>query len=153
MLKRVIIIVIALGLVAVGCGSDDDTAAPNDDGVVEIAMKDSRFDPAEINVKAGEEVIIRITNEGELDHEAFIGTEAEQDAHEAEMRSGESADMTDTSHGEGHEMQSRSERELTLAPGDTGDLSYTAEESGTVLIGCHEPGHYCDGMKATLAAS
>src|SRR4029453_6500178 len=97
MLKRVIIIVSALGLVAAACGGDDDTAAPNDAGVVEIAMKDSRFDPAEINVKAGEEVTIRFTNDGELDHEAFIGTEAEQDAHEEEMRSGESADMTDTS--------------------------------------------------------
>ena len=35
-------------------------------------------------------------------------------------------------------------------PGETGSLSMTFAEARSLLIGCHEPGHYEAGMRATL---
>ena len=151
--KRSLLALSALALIAAACGGDDDTAAPNEAGVVEITMKDSRFDPAEVDVTAGEEVTFRFVNDGELDHEAFIGTESEQDAHEDEMRSTDDSDMGDMAHGEGDGTEHGGDREVTVAPGDTGELTYTFDEAGSILIGCHEPGHYRGGMKATVTAS
>ena len=37
-----------------------------------------------------------------------------------------------------------------VQPGQTGPMTHTFTESGTVLIGCHEPGHWEAGMKATI---
>ena len=153
MLKESALVLGALTLILSGCGGDDDTATPSDDAVVEITMKDSRFDPTKVEVEAGDEVTFRFTNDGELDHEAFVGTESEQNAHEDEMRSSDE-DTSDTSHSEGHSgMANDSERDITVVPGDSGDLHYTFEEPGTVLIGCHEPGHYRGGMKATVTVT
>ena len=39
---------------------------------------------------------------------------------------------------------------LSLKAGETGSLSMTFADAGSLLIGCHEPGHYDAGMKATL---
>lgn len=39
---------------------------------------------------------------------------------------------------------------IEVAPGATGDLTYTFDEPGTLLLGCHEPGHYEAGMVATI---
>ena len=47
-----------------------------------------RFNPDQINVRAGETVAFEITNAGALPHEFFIGTPAEQQAHEAEISGG-----------------------------------------------------------------
>ena len=101
LLKQSALVVSSLALFVAACGGDDDSAAPNDDGVVQVTMKDSRFDPTQIEVEAGEEVTFRFTNDGTLDHEAYIGTESEQDADEDEMRSGDSEDMSDRSHSDG----------------------------------------------------
>ena len=42
---------------------------------------------------------------------------------------------------------------LDIAPGETATITYIFGESGTMLIGCHEPGHYEDGMVATIDVS
>jgi uncharacterized cupredoxin-like copper-binding protein len=136
----------ALLLLLAACGGDDDAAKPNRDGVVEIIMKDSRYEPTKVDVNAGDDVTFRFTNDGELRHEAFIGSETEQDAHEDEMRSDES-DMEDMAHG-----ADRADM-VTIEPGESAELTYTFDRSGTLLIGCHEPGHYRGGMKATVNVS
>ncbi|HZD22712.1 MAG TPA: hypothetical protein VE569_04835 [Acidimicrobiia bacterium] len=38
----------------------------------------------------------------------------------------------------------------TASPGEIRTLTWTFTEADTVLIGCHEPGHYLAGMKATI---
>ena len=40
---------------------------------------------------------------------------------------------------------------VTVEPGESGSITTTFDESGTVLIGCHEPGHWEAGMKATVS--
>ncbi len=39
---------------------------------------------------------------------------------------------------------------VMLQPGETKELTWNFTESGTFLIGCHQPGHYAGGMKATI---
>ena len=40
---------------------------------------------------------------------------------------------------------------ITVEPGSSGEITHTFTESGTILIGCHEPGHWEAGMKSTIA--
>ena len=47
----------------------------------------------------------------------------------------------------------REGRYSLYSPGATGELVYTFTRPGTVLIGCHEPGHYALGMRAVITVS
>jgi uncharacterized cupredoxin-like copper-binding protein len=117
------------------------SAAPSAEpltGEVEVVMTDAmRFVPEPLAVKAGEEITFLVRNEGVIVHEFFVGTEDEQVEHAAEMAEG------GMSHGH--------DNALSLGAGETGSLSMVFAEAGTLLIGCHEPGHYDAGMKATLS--
>lgn len=107
-------------------------------GEVRVVMSDAmRFAPDPITVKAGEEVTFVVTNEGAIVHEFFVGTEEEQLDHAAEMAAG------GMSHGH--------DNALSLEAGETGSLTMTFAEAGSLLIGCHEPGHYDAGMKVVLS--
>ena len=68
------------------------------------------FDPAQIEVVAGETVTFRVTNSGDLDHEFVIGDERIQDQHEMMMDDA----------GMGSEDESS---ELALAGGESGELT------------------------------
>ena len=139
-MKRLAAVVAVLALVGVACGGDDDDAtdAGSDSATrtVEIAMKDIEFDPDQLEVEAGETVRFAFENDGEVAHDAFIGDEDAQADHEDEM----AMDDGGMDHGGGDEDA------ITVDPGDTGELTYTFDEPGTVLIGCHQPGHYDAGM-------
>lgn len=37
--------------------------------------------------------------------------------------------------------------------GKTGTLTQTFAKSGTVILGCHQSGHYDSGMKTTIIAT
>lgn len=147
----------ALGLGACGGGGGDkaDTAEPATGSAapagapaaapaqavprrVEIEMFDIGYKLRSLDVKQGETVSFVFTNNGKIAHDAFLGTKAEQDKHETEMRA-----MTDGSHA-GHEGG------ITVKAGETGALRRTFDEPGTVEIGCHEAGHYAAGMKITV---
>jgi Cu+-exporting ATPase len=95
-----------------------------------------RFSPGEVSVKAGETVAFEISNSGALPHEFFIGTSAEQQAHESEMASG--SPMMDEPGA------------VNVPAGATGRLVHTFNEPGTLEYGCHVPGHYAAGMRGTI---
>lgn len=169
--SRFALLVLGLALVASACGGSDSTdtsAAPeasdtsamdieeNDefsfgepadassaDKTVDIEASDSlSFDPAEVEVTAGETITFRVANPGALPHEFVIGDQATQDEHEAEMM----AMMED-----GGEMTMEDEANaINLDPGETKEVTWRFTESGTVLFGCHQPGHYAGGMKGTI---
>ena len=106
-------------------------------GEVPVTMTDAmRFVPDPITVKAGKPITFVVRNTGLIVHEFFVGTEAEQVDHAAEMAMGE------MSHGH--------DNALSVEAGETGSLTMTFAEAGSLLVGCHEPGHYHAGMKATL---
>ena len=94
-----------------------------------------RMDPAELTARVGVPVTFQVTNTGKIEHEFYIGSEAEQTAHDAEMLAGPM-----------HEHLNG----VSLAPGQTRELTYTFERAGAVFAGCHVPGHYAAGMVARI---
>ena len=95
-----------------------------------------RYEPDRFTVEAGQTVRFVISNTGQAVHEFYVGDEAAQQEHEAEMR-----EMG---------MQHDEENGLSVNPGQTETLEVTFEEATESLVGCHEPGHYAGGMRATI---
>ena len=127
------------------CGSTDDTTtgADGDARAIEVDMADNVFDPDTIEVTRGETVRFVFTNTGEVAHDAFIGDQAAQDGHEMDMRGAEADE-----HGGGHGNDDSDA--VTVDPGDTAELTHTFDETGSLEIGCHQPGHYDGGMKLAI---
>jgi uncharacterized cupredoxin-like copper-binding protein len=137
---------IAAALAVAACGSGDAATSPTAAKTIEVSMTDNEFTPNSIEVAAGQKVTFRFTNDGKVDHEAIVGTEADQADHESQMTN----DGTGSSSGmDGMDHQSGTEA-ITVKPGKTGTLTQTFAKPGAVLLGCHEPGHYESGMKATI---
>lgn len=118
-------------------------AEPGDaDRVVEIEAKDDfTFVPEQVDVAVGETVTFRVTNTGKLPHDFTLGDADTQDEHDEEMR-----DMpAGSEHDEANAM--------TMAAGETKEMTWTFEEAGTVIMGCHIPGHYAAGMRGDVAVT
>jgi uncharacterized cupredoxin-like copper-binding protein len=133
------LLAIALLAVLAACGSSDEEPAANDPSArtVEVEMRDIAFAPTSVDVRAGEKVRFVFRNTGQVVHDAFIGDQAAQDAHEKEMREGHA------DHGDGANA-------VSVKPGKTATLTYTFDRPGQILLGCHQPGHYTGGMKAAI---
>ena len=107
---------------------------------IEVKLTDAlRMEPAEMTVKAGQPVTFKVTNTGATDHEFYLGHEAAQAEQEEMMQSGQM--VHDTPEG------------ISLKPGETKELTYTFNETGQTLAGCHVAGHYTGGMKATITVT
>lgn len=106
-------------------------------------MVDIKFEPDEIEVAARETIRFVLENSGAAAHDAFIGVEDPQADHEDEM----------TSDDEGMEHVGGDHDAMTVDPGDGGELTYTFGEPGTLLIGCHQPGHYDAGMMVEVTVT
>ena len=137
----------ALGLIVVlaafgACAQDEEPQVEGADRTVVIQMRDNHFEPDRLEVERGETVAFRFVNRGSVRHDAFIGDSDEQDEHESEARMADGDE-----HDGGHEGETNA---LTLEPGKRGTLTHRFTESGRILIGCHEPGHYAAGMIATV---
>jgi uncharacterized cupredoxin-like copper-binding protein len=149
-----LVAVTAVGGLAAGCAPDPNDA-PNavptfEDGnrVIEVSMIDLAFSPSSVEVTAGQTVHFWFRNDGAAIHDAAIGDLAFQQEHAREMAAGTADHGTEMAAGtadHGTEVDA-----LVLAPGESGDLTYTATTTGTVLIGCHQPGHWEAGMKASI---
>ena len=108
--------------------------------VIEIRMYDElRFEPSSIEVRAGETVTLRVRNEGKIVHDFTLGDEAVQAEHDADMAAGGMAGM-------GHDEPNV----MTVDPGKAGDLTWHFTAPGSIIYGCHIPGHYAAGMFGTL---
>jgi uncharacterized cupredoxin-like copper-binding protein len=114
------------------------------DRVVEISAGDSfRFDPESVAVTAGETITFRVTNDGAIPHDFVLGDAAMQDEHEAEM-----ADMAS-----GGDMSHDEPNAFVIEPGETKEMTWHMTQSGEILFGCHQPGHFAAGMKGTITVS
>ena len=154
---RVAAVVLAAGVVMGACGGgggadtssgQDGLGAPGDAAnarTVEIrAGNDLRFQPDNVQVKAGETVTFHVVNTATVEHDFTLGDEGEQAQHEKEMKS--------MSGGQMHEMGD-SANAIHIAPGQSKDLTWRFTKAGTTLFGCHEPGHYDSGMKGTITVT
>jgi uncharacterized cupredoxin-like copper-binding protein len=135
---RALILVVPLAFAA--CGG----ASPTAQRAVEIEMRDVAFSPAQLSINRGETIKLVFHNTGAAVHDAFIGDESAQRAHESEMRAMDE-DM--------QRMHSDSHSEaVTVEPGQTATLVHTFNRAGRFVIGCHQPGHYAAGMKIAVVA-
>lgn len=137
-------LITVLALAAAACGGgDEDNAAPPEDAI-EIEMVDNAYEPDAVEVAAGEEVTFVFENSGGAIHEAYVGDEAAQEEHSEVMASGGGMD-----HGGGD----GADEPVEVEPGSDGQLTYTFDEPGEYLIGCHQPGHYEDGMRMRVTVT
>ena len=116
------------------------TSAP-----VRVVMNDRfRYRPNAIMVRAGRRVTFAVTNAGKLTHEFTLGDRATQLDHEREMQ------LMPAMGGHVHTHGSAGGGTLTVPPGQTRRLTWTFDEPGLVLYGCHVLGHWAAGMKGTI---
>ncbi|MDQ6798199.1 MAG: plastocyanin/azurin family copper-binding protein [Actinomycetota bacterium] len=134
-------------LILAGCGGSSSkpvTAQPGDTSTstrtVEIKTTDDlKFDPPTVQVKKGEMVTFQVTNPSKIDREFKVGDNAFQEHHAEEMKGmGAGMAMPDDATG------------FAIKPGETKTIAFTFPASGTLLYGCHEPGHYPAGMKGEI---
>lgn len=129
-----------------GTGSTPGTVEnPRD---VAITMTDGlRFDPDRIRVEAGETIRFRVSNPTSIEHELLIA-----DQHGQAERGEEMMDRG-AMHGEemmdGAEMHG-ADNGVSLAPGESKELTMTFMEPGELLMGCHVDGHYEAGMSGVV---
>lgn len=134
-MHRLALATAGLVLAATACGGDDAAKPPR---VVEIQMTDNiRFIPDAVTVAKGETVTFRFRNTGHIPHDALIGDQTAQQEHEAVAKA------TPGVHPHGPNA-------IAVPAGQTGDLTYTFDQPGTLEIGCHQPDHYTSGMKVTV---
>ncbi len=100
-------------------------------------MRFSRFVPHHFTFPAGTTVTFVVENRDPIDHEFLIGDEEVQRAHE---------EGTEASHG-------AKPGEVSVPAGETRETTYTFDEPGTLLIGCHLPTHYDYGMRGEITVT
>lgn len=120
---------------------DGEMTSEAPEGAIEISMTEFAYAPKRIEAKVGERLELFFTNDGDVDHEAVVGTKKDQDHHAEEMM----GDMGGGHHGD--------LPAIDLAPGESGLVKVTFDEAGTYLIGCHYPGHYDAGMVGKIIVS
>jgi uncharacterized cupredoxin-like copper-binding protein len=101
---------------------------------IAIAMGDNmRFTPERIEVTQGETLRLTLTNTGKVMHELVIGTQKELAEHAAMMKR-----FPTMEHDEPYMAH--------VAPGKTGEIIWTFNQSGEFDFACLLPGHFEAGM-------
>lgn len=104
------------------------------------ALDTMRFEPAKLNVKAGETIRFVVTNTGKIQHDFTIGDRKVQLDHERMMK-----EMSGMKHDEANA--------ISIPPGETRSVLWQFDQPGVFEIGCHEPGHYPAGMRLAVEVS
>ncbi|MEW6155218.1 MAG: plastocyanin/azurin family copper-binding protein [Actinomycetota bacterium] len=133
--------VLAVALLLAGCagagaGEADGPATGGGPDVrtVVLDMRWSRFSQTELKVRAGETIRFVVRNHDPIPHELIVGDQAVHDYHE-----------------QGTELHHRGRPgEVSVAAGATAETRYTFIQPGTLLFGCHLPGHWAYGMQGVI---
>ena len=135
------LLVLALVVVACGGGAGVGSGTEQEPRTIEVtALDDPAYDPASIEVGAGETVRFVVTNSGETDHEFVVGDMEMQEMAEKQAMEG--------MHGHAEAVAS-----LALEPGETAETVMTFEEAGALFYACHIEGHYEGGMVGTITVT
>lgn len=131
---------LALPLVLVACGSDDD-AASGDAGVVSATQKNFQIDLDKDSTTAGK-VTFEVHNEGPSTHEfVVVKTDLAADALPLDDEGNVDEDAVDPI----DELED-------IAAGDNPKLDVDLE-AGTYVVFCNVPSHYGKGMHATITVT
>ena len=133
-MTRRFVATVAMALVVMGACVDGRAPGGGSTQEVQVTIRDSRFVPDHFEFEAGTEVTFVVENTDPIDHEFIIGNEDVQQAHE---------EGTEPHHGS-------KPGEVSIPIGETRTTTYTFDEPGTLLIGCHLPSHYDYGMRGDI---
>lgn len=115
--------------------------ASNVTRTVKVDMTDAmRFIPSRISVRQGETIRFIVKNSGQLKHEFVLGTDKELKAHYELMKKFPEMEHSDT-------------KQVTVAPGKTGEVIWQFSKAGKVDFACLQPGHYDAGMKGVVSVA
>jgi uncharacterized cupredoxin-like copper-binding protein len=101
---------------------------------VTLTIRYSRFQPGHLSIAEGTTVRFVVDNRDPIAHELIVGDQEVQDLHE-----------TGTGHHHGAVPG-----EISAPAGSTVETTYTFDQPGEILFGCHLPGHYTYGMRGTI---
>ena len=108
---------------------------------IDIAMSDDmRFTPAQLSVREGETVRLRLRNRGAVLHELVIGTREDLDKHAELMRR-----FPDMEHDEPQMSH--------VPPGQRGEIVWQFNRAGEFEFACLIAGHYQAGMRGTITVT
>ena len=121
--------------VATAAGWLGSDTPPTRTRTVHITIHFSAFDPSDIEIQSGQTIRFVVENTDPIDHEFIVGDEGVQQAHEA-----------------GTEAHHRLRPgEISIPPGETVVTTMTFPSQGSLLFGCHLPGHYAYGMRGLIS--
>jgi uncharacterized cupredoxin-like copper-binding protein len=112
-------------------------AAPPLARTVHVRIHYSHFDLTDIDVEPGQIITFVVENTDPIDHEFIVGDAQVQQAHEA---------GTEARH-------PPRPGEISIPAGETVRTTMTFPSTGTLLFGCHLPGHYAYGMRGVITIS
>lgn len=125
-MSRFAIALAVLGLALAACGGGGGTE-------LTVSMYDTRFDPAEWSVSAGEEISLTAINAGYLEHEFVIVKAGNEITSAAEYSEGDAYWETGV-----------------VAGQSTSEFTFTAPEAGEYQVICTIDNHFDGGMAGTL---
>jgi uncharacterized cupredoxin-like copper-binding protein len=129
-MKRLVAAVAAAGLGLSGCAGGGGRSR-----TVELTIHHSQFSVGDLHVSPGETVRFVVRNTDPIPHELIVGDRSVQDAHEV---------GTEAHHG-------ARPGEVSAAAGSTAVTTYRfGPAAGSLLFGCHLPGHWAYGMQGTI---
>ncbi|MED5622387.1 cupredoxin domain-containing protein [Ideonella sp. BN130291] len=128
--------------------ADDHGAAIGEAGdpakatrTVEVDMTDNmRFTPASVQARQGETIRFVVKNSGRLKHEFVLGDEKALKQHAELMK-------------KFPEMEHEDPNQVTVQPGQTGEVVWHFTKAGKVPFACLQPGHYDAGMKGQVGVA
>ncbi|WP_373387983.1 plastocyanin/azurin family copper-binding protein [Pseudomonas alcaligenes] len=141
--------------------------AADADRTVEITLGDMYYEPASVQVKAGETVRFVLKNEGALLHEFSLGDAAMHAEHQKHMLAMQQMgmltptsmqhDMSKMDHSQ-HDMSGMQHGKMThddpntvmLEPGQSAELTWTFAQATGLEFACNIPGHYQAGMVGSV---
>lgn len=122
------------GVLVAGAGvlvaGEDDPPSTS----IEIVIRYSHFEPAEITVPVGVPVTITLVNTDPIDHEWIVGDDAVQAFHRASAEP----------------LHPTLPTEVVLPAGETRTTTITFESTGSLQFICHLPLHERYGMTGTV---
>lgn len=109
------------------------------DRTIAIDMNDNmRFTPEKIDIKRGETIRFIVKNSGHVQHEMVIGSLKELKEHEKMMR-----EMPGMMHADSNQV--------TVDPGQTGELVRQFTKTGAYHFACLQAGHFEAGMQGLIS--
>jgi uncharacterized cupredoxin-like copper-binding protein len=118
----------------VGCATSR-AASPPEPRTVHVTIKWTRFHPSHLSFPAGTTVRFVIRNTDPIEHEFILGSKRVQDHVEHTAHLAHDGSVPG---------------QITVPAGAVRTTTYTFGPPGSVLLGCHLPGHYAYGMRGTI---